>query len=73
MSSAPDGFAYDLRRGGEIRITHHGRPAGTLRGAAATRFLADVDNGDPQEVMARATGNYRHGNERMGKDHPRNR
>lgn len=73
MSGAPDGFAYDLRRGGDIHISHHGRPAGTLRGTAAVRFLADVDHGDPQEVMARVTGNYRHGNERMGKDHPRNR
>jgi len=23
--------------------------------------------------MARLTGNYKHGNERLGKDHPRNR
>jgi len=23
--------------------------------------------------MARLTGNYKHGNERMGKNHPRNR
>lgn len=73
MSNAPDGFAYEVRRSGEIRITHHGRPAATLRGAAATRFLVDVDTGDPQEVMARVTGDYRHGTERLGKDHPRNR
>ncbi|MEU9794955.1 hypothetical protein AB0E27_30905 [Streptomyces sparsogenes] len=29
--------------------------------------------GDPQEVMARWTGDYRRGNERTARDHPRNR
>lgn len=73
MSKVPDGFAYDVGRGGEVWITHHGRPAGTLRGAAAARFLRAVEDDDPQELMARLTGDYKHGNERLGKDHPRNR
>ena len=69
----PDGFDYDTR-GGEVVITHHGRRATVLRGAAAARFLADVEDGDDaQELMARLTGNYRRGNERTAKDHPRNR
>ncbi len=33
----------------------------------------EVDTGDPQELMARLTGNYKHGNERMAKHHARNR
>ncbi|SNT36349.1 hypothetical protein SAMN05421812_10531 [Asanoa hainanensis] len=53
-------------------IFHHGRAATTLRGGRAAEFLAEVD-ADPQGVMARWTGNYRRGNERMGKNHPRNR
>lgn len=73
MSKPPDGFAYDVSRSGEVRITHHGRPAGILRGAAAARFLGAVEDEDPQELMARLTGNYKHGNERLGRDHPRNR
>jgi hypothetical protein len=44
-----------------------------LRGAAAQRFLADVEAGDPQSVMARATGNFKRGNERQARNHPRNR
>jgi hypothetical protein len=57
-----------------VVITHHGRRATVLRGSAATRFLADVDDeADDQELMARVTGNYRHGNERTAKEHPRNR
>jgi len=44
-----------------------------LRGRSAERFLADVEEQDPQDLMARITGQYKHGNERMGKQHPRNR
>ena len=68
----PEGFDYETR-GGEVVITHHGRRATVLRGAAAARFLADVEDDDPQELMARVTGNYKHGNERQARDHPRNR
>ncbi|WFE52451.1 hypothetical protein [Micromonospora sp. WMMD1155] len=60
------------RADGTVVITHHGRAAGTLRGARAAEFLAEVDD-DPQSVMARWTGNYRHGNERTARQHPRNR
>ena len=69
---APSGFAYAVR-GAEVRITHHGRHATTLRGAAAREFLAEVDAGDPQLLMARVTGSYRRGNERVAREHPRNR
>ena len=61
--SIPHGFEY-LIVGDEVELRHHGQRATALRGAAAARFLADVDTGDPQEIMARATGNYKHGNER---------
>lgn len=67
-----EGFEYTLR-GSDVRITHHGRPATTLRGARAAEFLTAVESGDPQELMARATGNYRRGNERERRNHPRNR
>jgi hypothetical protein len=67
-----EGFEFS-ERGGEVLITHRGRKAATLRGDAAVRFLEDVVRGDPQQVMARATGNYKRGNERLAKSHPRNR
>ena len=54
-------------------ISHHGRPATTLRGATAKRFLADVEDAHPQELMARLTGNYTRDNERTAKSHPRNK
>ena len=71
----PSGFAYRVR-GQEVVISHHGRPATTLRGDAAGSFLAAVEGAaerEAQEAMARATGNYRRGNERAARQHPRNR
>ena len=72
MAQQPDGFEYSVR-GGEVRISHHGRPATVLRGSAAARFLIDVQQDDPQALMARVTGNYKRGNERQARQHPRNR
>ena len=66
------GFAFS-QRGDTVVITHRGKKAVTLRGSAAARFLEDVERGDPQQVMARATGDYKRGNERASRDHPRNR
>ncbi|WP_235735246.1 hypothetical protein [Nocardioides alcanivorans] len=73
MSNSPEGFGYSVRKDGSVSITHHGRPAGTLRGQRAADFLEDVETADDQELMARVTGNYKHGNERTARDHPRNR
>jgi len=36
----------------------------TLRGEAAKRFERRIGDGDPQQLMARVTGNYKRGNER---------
>ncbi|MFZ0014255.1 MAG: PucR family transcriptional regulator, partial [Acidimicrobiia bacterium] len=60
----PSGFEYSVRKNGDVVISHHGRPATTLCGVSATKFLQRIESRDPQEVMARATGNYRRGNER---------
>lgn len=70
--SGPEGFTWS-ERGDEVVVSHHGRVATVLRGARARDFLDDVERGDPQELMARVTGNYRRGNERTARQHPRNR
>ncbi|WP_433584478.1 hypothetical protein [Microbacterium hydrocarbonoxydans] len=68
---APAGFAYVLR-GDDVVIRHHDKTATILRGARAAAFLAEVEQGDAQLLMAKATGNYRRGNERTARQHPRN-
>ena len=67
-----EGFEYQVRADGSVVITHRGRAATTLRAGRAATFLSEVEDGDPQEVMARWTGNYRRGNERTARNHPRN-
>ncbi|MEU0834284.1 hypothetical protein [Streptomyces sp. NPDC005969] len=69
----PSGFLYEQHADASVTLTHHGRPAGTLRGSRAEKFLAEVVSGDAQLVMARWTGAYKHGNERAARSHPRNR
>ncbi|MFI7008602.1 hypothetical protein [Streptomyces sp. NPDC050145] len=68
---APQGFAYEERADGTVRITHHHRTATVLRGDRAARFVREAESSDAQLVMARWTGNYRRGNERTAREHPR--
>lgn len=72
----PDlGFTYRVRKSGEIEIHHRGRVAAILRGRAAADFLAEAESdfAAAQGAMARLTGNYKRGNERAARRHPRNR
>ena len=59
------GFTYRIRKNGELQVLHHGKLASTLRGAEAQEFVAEVEAGESshaQQVMARVTGNCKHGN-----------
>ena len=69
----PQGFEWTRRKNGDVEIRHNGRNATTLRGPKAADFIQDTAEGDDQELMARLTGNYRRGNERESRNHPRNR
>ena len=64
---APTGFEWSVRKNGEIAIRHHGREVTIVRGPAAERLsdrLASADSDGTQQLLARATGNYKRGNER---------
>lgn len=54
----------------KVLIYRDNRLVVTLANDKARRFLQQVDEAgaDPQLIMARFTGNYRRGNERMGKN-----
>lgn len=70
------GFAWRPAKDGGVAIARGGRVVTVLRGAAARDFLGAVQRAAPaaaQQLMARATGNYRRGNERVAAAHPRNR
>ena len=70
------GFTFRSNKNGEVWISHHGRQVTTLRGAAAVEFLTEADDAsqaEQQQLMARITGNYKRGNERLAAQHSRNR
>lgn len=69
MANSPEGFEFRLASNGEVIITHWGQRASTLRGAEAKEFLMEVEVDDPQELMARVTGNYKRGSEGTAKNH----
>lgn len=78
MTEGDLGFRFRAQKNGEVVIRHDGRVATRLRHTAAAEFLDDMaglgeTSDDAQQIMARLTGNYRRGNERTAKDHPRNR
>jgi len=76
VNSADLGFTFRRRKDGEVQVLHRGRLASTLRGADALDFLSGVQASTPadaQQLMARVTGNYKRGNERLAAEHPRNK
>jgi hypothetical protein len=69
------GFTFLKNKNGEVWISNHGKHITTLRGLAAIDFVTETDQGsfaEQQQLMARETGNYKRGNERLASQHPRN-
>ncbi|MCB1246794.1 MAG: hypothetical protein KDB69_05990 [Acidimicrobiia bacterium] len=58
MSEA-SGFEFKTHKNGSVVIKHNGKKATVLRGERAQKFLRRIETRDPQEVMARMTGNYK--------------
>lgn len=66
MSLSEDPFGWTATKAGELRISRGGRVVMVLGGTRAAKLL-DVlgeDDEHDQQLLARATGNYRRGNER---------
>jgi len=62
-----DPFDYRETKAGELMISRGGRVVVTLggkRAAAVLKSLEKTDEAGQQLVLAKATGNYKHGNER---------
>jgi hypothetical protein len=59
-------FTFRVTKAGQVLVSRGGRQVVTISGAAAERLipLLGVDDETDQELLARATGNYRRGNER---------
>lgn len=69
MGLEDDPFSYRVTKDGTVRVSRGGRLVVTVAGARAARLVAQLGDNDEfdQELLARATGNYRRGNERRGR------
>ena len=62
-----DPFDWQVTKTGQVRVTRGGRLVSVINGASARRLETVLDRGDEVEIqhaLARATGNYKRGNER---------
>jgi hypothetical protein len=67
---AGEPFSFFARADGSIVIRYREAPVTVLRGKSAERFVTRISAADKpgaQQLMARATGNFKRGNERAGK------
>ena len=70
------GFTFIETKSGDLFIRHHGKRATTLRGPRAREIKDELNSStfsEQQQLMTRLTGNYKHGNERLSKNHPKNK
>ncbi|MFQ3231805.1 hypothetical protein [Reinekea sp.] len=61
------GFEYQITKEGCVFFTHNGRKAGSISGKAGAKFIVKLESSgfvEQQLMMAKATGHYKHGNER---------
>jgi hypothetical protein len=60
-------FGYAVTKDGRVRITWRSKVVVTVAGSRASRLaraLAAADPEQAQQLLARATGNFKRGNER---------
>jgi hypothetical protein len=61
-------FSYQALNSGKVLLFWKGRKIKTLAGMEAAQFLDKMNQADPQTgllLMAKATGNFKRGNERL--------
>ena len=66
MGLVDDPFDYQITRSGLVLVSRGGRRVATIAGSQAARLVDRLGHDDDadQQLLARATGNYRQGNER---------
>ncbi len=63
-------FSYRVTKDRRVLISWGSSALTTVAGSAAARLIAALDGADEeraQQLLARATGNFKRGNERMGR------
>ena len=63
-------FAYRITKDGKVFISYEGKQVVTLSGKRAEEFVRKIQNAegkDAQLIMAKVTGNFKRGNEKLFK------
>lgn len=64
-------FSYKILKDKKIFIYWYGKQVSILKGKASDKFLKQIENSDKKEIqliMAKVTGNFKHGNEKNNKN-----
>ncbi|MBW5446319.1 hypothetical protein GE107_09635 [Cohnella sp. CFH 77786] len=67
-------FTYRETKEGKVFIDWQGRTVTTLSGTQAAKFIAKIGRAgfkEAQLLMAKATGHFKHGNERLRREEER--
>lgn len=63
-------FSYRITKDKKVFISWHGKQVTTLSGRNAEAFITDINDAEEKEaqlIMAKATGNFKRGNEKTAK------
>jgi len=69
MGLEDDPFDWRVTKDGQLLVSRGNRVVTTVRGSAAAKLLGKLEtvgDDEAQQLLARATGNYKRGNERHG-------
>lgn len=69
-------YTFQKTKDQRVRIQFRGKTIMTLVGYDAAEFMEEASSASIEELqflMAAVTGQFKHGNERVAKNHPRNR
>lgn len=69
-------FTYTVRKDGSVDISHQSRSVMVVTGVDAARLARKLAGASAEEVqmaLAKITGNFKRGNERIAANHLRNR
>lgn len=64
-------FSYQITKDRKVRLFHKGKEVKIISGNTAMNFMAKIENcsiKEQQLIMAKITGNFKHGNERDNKE-----
>jgi hypothetical protein len=63
-------FTYRISKEEKVFISYEGKQVTTLSGSKAKKFISDIEGSfgkDAQLIMAKVTGNFKRGNEKLSK------